>query len=719
MQSTVGLHKQLKAVFGYETFRDQQKEVMESIISGRDTVVIMPTGQGKSLCYQLPATLQEGLVLVVSPLIALMKNQVDDLHRLGIAADLYSASLAQKTVKRLKEAIDARQLKLLYISPESLNKGSTSLLQDVKLAFVAVDEAHCISDWGHDFRPEYRRLSSTIARLGSPPIMALTATATTRVTQDIIHSLAMRNARVFKLSFARDNLYYEVRPKVLIERQIVQFIKPKTGQTGIVYCQSRKKVEEVAQLLRLNQINVVTYHAGLDAKTRSNNQDTFLQQKGCVMVATIAFGMGIDKPDVRFLVHYDPPRSLEHYYQETGRAGRDGKLSTCVLFYDPEDIAKMRRFTNKLPKEQVHDHFLLQEIQDYLLSGACRKRHLLMYFGESYPRDCDCCDNCRYPGPSYPGKEVMHLLLKTMQDAGNRLVMDDMLKVVLRADDLRAQRGVCQKIPVLRRNLDDSNRFWRSVLQQALMMGFVHKIVDTEEYLALNHSGVLFLNEPYALPLALDHTYDLFIQQCAGPSKTYKTHLNDTYAPTLHYHLKRLVQQQSATKDPVLAAYTPQLLRAIAKARPTSLDELAAVADMGMDKARELGLPAVQLVKKYTENHPMDGSTKVVLQPHFTRFAKTAYLVQQLDKQMDLQAIADHHKMTLLELIEAMEKITLAGIKLNLKPYLEAFLTEEQCVELEDYFTHAGTNLDLALREFQDEVDEVGIRLARMACLDA
>ncbi|HEY4655181.1 MAG TPA: DNA helicase RecQ, partial [Cyclobacteriaceae bacterium] len=504
------LREQLKEVFGYSQFRGDQEIIIRNLLEGKNTFVIMPTGAGKSLCYQLPAMMMDGLAVVISPLIALMKNQVDQLNAYGINARFMNSTLSKGEITRLKKECVNGNVKLLYVAPESLNKEETiEFLKKVNVNFIAIDEAHCISEWGHDFRPEYRRIKSMIQNLGSLPVIALTATATPKVQIDIQKNLQMEDADVFISSFNRKNLYYEVRPKKETKKQLIKFLKDHKGKSGIIYCLSRKKVEEIAELLNVNGFKAVPYHAGLDPDVRVKNQDDFLNEEVDIVVATIAFGMGIDKPDVRFVVHYDVPKSLEGYYQETGRAGRDGLEGICLMFYSHNDLNKLEKFNkDKSVQERENARILLQEMEYYAESPVCRRRQLLHYFGEEYTlENCGMCDNCVHPRERFDGTEYVKLVLEAAKQTNARFGLNHLVHVIRGVEDDYIRSYGHYKLPVFGKGANEDADFWKSVIRQTLIYQYLEKDIDNIGVLKFTRKGESFMRKPYPIELARDHDF--------------------------------------------------------------------------------------------------------------------------------------------------------------------------------------------------------------------
>ncbi|MCU0318309.1 MAG: ATP-dependent DNA helicase [Amoebophilaceae bacterium] len=500
----------LKGVFGYDQFREGQEAIIGNVLAGRHTFVVMPTGGGKSLCYQVPALIQEGVAVVVSPLIALMKNQVDRLHAVGLNAAFINSTLPKKAVDEVRKGVLSGATKLLYMSPESLTKKENlTFLQQVHISFIAVDEVHCISDWGHDFRPEYRNIKTALDQaFGALPILGLTATATPKVQQDILKNLAIEDATLFRYSFNRDNLYYSVKPKVQAEKELIKFIKSHPNASGIVYCQSRKKVEELATLLNLNGIQSAPYHAGLESKVRVHHQDAFLSKKVEVMVATIAFGMGIDKPDVRFVIHYDVPRSLEGYYQETGRAGRDGLASICLMFYSAEDIIRIEKFNKSKPAaEREKSQSLLRAMETYAVSGVCRRKQLLHYFGETYSQNCNYCDNCQHPPQTYSGEDCVKMVIIAVQQTQERFGTDHIVHLLRGIEDHYIKSYRHHMLSIFGKGSARDKAFWQSVINQMLLLALLSKDVGDASALKVTKAGGIFLEKGYPILLYEDNTY--------------------------------------------------------------------------------------------------------------------------------------------------------------------------------------------------------------------
>lgn len=718
------LKAHLKEYFGYSQFRGNQEAIIRNILNRRNTFVIMPTGAGKSLCYQLPAIIKPGTAIVISPLIALMKNQVDQLNAFNINAQFLNSTLTKAEVSRVKKETLEGKIKLLYVAPESLTKEENiKFLKEANVQFVAVDEAHCISEWGHDFRPEYRKIKSIIAQLGDDvPVIALTATATPKVQLDIQKNLQMEGADLFKSSFNRENLYYEVRPKKHAKKQLIQFIKQHRGKSGIIYCLSRKKVEEVAEFLRVNDIKAAPYHAGLDSAVRIQNQDAFLNEEIDVIVATIAFGMGIDKPDVRFVIHYNVPKSLEGYYQETGRAGRDGLEGKCIMFYSYNDIQKLEKFSkDKSVTERDNAKILLQEMISYAESSVCRKRQLLHYFGEYLSKDCGYCDNCMKPKEKYEGESYVETVLQTAVQTGERFGGSHLVDVILGKETDYVKSYDHNKLEVFGKGVEESETKWNSVVRQTLLFEFLEKDIENIGTLKLSEKGKEFLEAPYSVTLSKDHDYtDLGEEEepesngngssnmPAGNIKPYDEHLFDT--------LKKLRKEVAKKKNlPPYVIFQEPSLEEMATTYPTTKEDLAAINGVGMGKVMKFGKPFLDLINKYVEENDIITASDVVIKSTVNKSRNKIFIIQQIDKKVDLEEIADMKDMEMDELIEEIEHICYSGTKLNLDYYINQILEKDQQEELRDYFLSADTDsINAALEEFGNDYSEEEIRLMRI-----
>ncbi len=725
VEQDLNLREALKEYFGYNQFRGTQERVIQNILDKKNTFVIMPTGAGKSLCYQLPALVQPGTAIVISPLIALMKNQVDQMNGFNINAQFLNSTLNKTEINRVKRGTLSGEVKLLYVAPESLNKESNlAFLKEANISFVAVDEAHCISEWGHDFRPEYRRIKTIIEQLGDHvPIIALTATATPKVQVDIQKNLQMEDANVFKTSFNRENLYYEVRPKTKIKKQLIQFVKKHQGKSGIVYCLSRKKVEEVAEFLRINDVKAAPYHAGLDAAVRMRNQDAFLNEDVDVIVATIAFGMGIDKPDVRFVVHYNAPKSLEGYYQETGRAGRDGLEGHCLMFYSYNDILKLEKFNkDKSVTERDNARILLQEMISYAESAVCRKRQLLHYFGETLEENCGYCDNCVKPKEQYEGEDFVRIALEAAQQTDERFGINHLVDVIRGSANQYVQSYDHDKLPVYGQGKSHDAQRWNSAVRQTLLFEFLEKDIENIGTLNLTQKGKDFLKSPYPIMLSRDHSYEDIPEEENDLSASENTNSfpsGKSYDDKLFVALKKLRKEVGNKKNlPPYVIFQEPSLEEMATTYPTTPDELAAVNGVGMGKVIKFGTPFLSLIKEYVEANGIVTASDVVIKSTINKSKSKIFIIQQIDKKVDLEEIADSKNMSMEELLEEIDHICYSGTKLNLDYYIDQMLGEEQQDDLFDYFLSAESDsIDEALDEFEDEYTEEELRLMRVKFL--
>ena len=716
------LKNTLKEVFGFGQFRGTQEAVIQNILAGHNTFVIMPTGAGKSLCYQLPALVLPGTAIVISPLIALMKNQVDQLSAFGVNAQVYNSTLTKTEMTRVRRDVISGEVRLLYVAPESLGKEDTiAFLQKATISFVAIDEAHCISEWGHDFRPEYRRIRGIIDALGGHiPLIALTATATPKVQLDIQKNLHMDDASVFKTSFNRTNLYYEVRAKRNTKKQLIQYVQSHKGKAGIIYCLSRKKVEEVAELLRVNDVRALPYHAGLDPHTRMNNQDAFLNEDCDVIVATIAFGMGIDKPDVRFVIHYDAPKSIEGYYQETGRGGRDGLEGNCLMFYSYDDILKLEKFSKDKPvTERDNARQLLQEMTNYSESAVCRRRQLLHYFGEHMATDCGFCDNCRHPKEKYEGQEFVGLALRAVGQTEARFGLDHIAQVLLGLNNPHIESYAHNGLPVYGagKALSVDMQQWLSVLRQCLLNGLLEKDIDSIGIVRITEAGLDFIENPRPIVLTKDHDFEAErlveedeekVQQAAGHDEALFVQLKDLR--------KQLAKQKNL---PPYVLFQDPSLKEMATTYPTSLHELTHVSGVGQGKAQKFGAPFVAAIKQYVEENDIETAADVVIKSTVNRSKLKIYIIQQIDKKMDLAGIARSQGISLTDLMEEIEHICYSGTRLNLDYYIREAVDEDKQGEIYDYFMSAASdNIALAMSELgPDDFSEEEVRLMRVKFL--
>lgn len=716
------LKESLKEIFGYSQFRGNQERVIRNLLNGKNTFVIMPTGAGKSLCYQLPAMVRDGLAIVISPLIALMKNQVDQMNAYGVNARFLNSTLSKGEITRLKKDCMNGNVKLLYVAPESLNKEETiDFLKKVNVSFVAIDEAHCISEWGHDFRPEYRRIKTMIQNLGDMPIIALTATATPKVQLDIQKNLQMEDADVFMSSFNRKNLYYEVRPKKETKKQLIKFLKEHKGKSGIIYCLSRKKVEEIAELLNVNGFKAAPYHAGLDPDVRMKNQDNFLNEETDIIVATIAFGMGIDKPDVRFVVHYDVPKSLEGYYQETGRSGRDGLEGICLMFYSHNDLNKLEKFNKDKPvQERENARILLQEMEYYAESPVCRRRQLLHYFGEEYTQDnCGMCDNCVHPRERFDGTDYVKIVLRAVKQTNERFGLNHLVHVIRGVEDEYVKSYGHFNLETFGKGSEEDSDFWKSVIRQTLIYQYLEKDIDNIGALKISSKGEAFLKKPYAIELARDHdfTTDLEDEEVASE----KTPINSkAYDEKLYELLKTLRKKIAKEKDlPPYVIFQDPSLEEMATTYPTSKEEMAQVNGVGMGKVNKFGQPFLVLIQKYVDENDIETASEVVVKSSVNKSKTKISIIQQIDRKIDLEEIAETTRLSFEDLLTEIENICFSGTKLNLNYYIDQVLDPNKQDDIHDYFMEAETDsLEAALKDDSiADYSEEEIRLMRIKFL--
>ncbi|GAA3921697.1 DNA helicase RecQ [Hymenobacter algoricola] len=713
------LKGKLKEVFGYGQFRGTQEAIIQNVIQGHNTFVIMPTGAGKSLCYQLPALILPGTAIVISPLIALMKNQVDQLNAFGVNAQFLNSTLSKSEINRVKKDVISGEVKLLYVAPESLTKDETiDFLQKATISFVAIDEAHCISEWGHDFRPEYRRIRGIIDNIGQLPVIALTATATPKVQLDIQKNLQMDDASVFKTSFNRTNLYYEVRPKHNTKKQLIQYVKQHKNKAGIVYCLSRKKVEEIAELLRVNDVKALPYHAGLDPQVRMANQDAFLNEDCDVIVATIAFGMGIDKPDVRFVIHYDTPKSIEGYYQETGRGGRDGLEGNCLMFYSYDDIVKLEKFNKDKPvTERDNGKLLLQEMANYADSAVCRRKQLLHYFGEHFEKDCGFCDNCKHPKERFEGKDEVVMSLKAVVQTEERFGLDHIGTVLMGMRNAHIDSYGHNALPVYGQGKAHDAQYWHSVLRQVLLSGMLEKDIENFGVVKITQKGLDFIENPHSIKLTKDHDYEEEVKEEQEQEEVQQAAGHDE---ALFEMLKGLRKKIAKDKSlPPYVLFQDPSLKEMATTFPTKMDDLAHVGGVGSGKAQKFGPPFLALIQKYVEDNDIVTAADVVVKSAVNKSKIKIYIIQQIDKKMDLEEIASSKSIDMRELMEEIEHICYSGTKLNLDYYINGVLDEDRQGEITDYFLQASTdNIAVALKELgPDEYTEEDLRLMRIKFL--
>jgi ATP-dependent DNA helicase RecQ len=715
------LKDKLKQVFGYSHFRGNQEIIIRNLFAGRNTFVIMPTGAGKSLCYQLPAILEPGLAVVISPLIALMKNQVDQLNAYGIDARFLNSTLSKSEITKLKKDCIAGKVKLLYVAPESLNKEENiDFLKKVNVSFVAIDEAHCISEWGHDFRPEYRRIKSMISHLGKLPLIALTATATPKVQIDIQKNLQMEDADIFISSFNRKNLYYEVRPKKETKKQLIRFLKEHKGKSGIIYCLSRKKVEEIAELLNVNGFKAVPYHAGLDPDVRVRNQDDFLNEEVDIVVATIAFGMGIDKPDVRFVVHYDVPKSLEGYYQETGRAGRDGLEGICLMFYSHNDLSKLEKFNkDKSVQERENARILLQEMEYYAESPVCRRRQLLHYFGEEFKEpNCESCDNCVHPRERFDGTDSVKLVLQAVLQTNERFGLSHLVHVLRGTEDDYVKSYSHAELPVFGKGSEEDADFWKSVIRQALIFQYLEKDIDNIGALRITEKGHKFLKHPHPVELARDHDFTTEIEEEEVSDKAPVQ--AKAYDEKLFEILKNLRKHIAKAKDlPPYVIFQDPSLEEMATIYPTTKDEMAQVNGVGMGKVNKFGKEFIDVIKKYVEENDITTAAEVVVKSSVNKSKIKIFIIQQVDRKVDLEEIAESKNIPFEELLTEMENICFSGTKLNISYYIDPIIDKQKQEQIVDYFLSSDSDsIEEALAdESNADFSEEELRLMRIRFL--
>ncbi len=724
MESQVdsSLKELLKKIFGFDSFKGDQEAIIKNVLDKKDTFVIMPTGGGKSMCYQLPALISKGTAIVVSPLISLMKNQVDAIRNFGAdegIAHFMNSSLSKLEIEQVKSDLSTGKTKLLYLAPESLTKESNvDFLKEINISFFAIDEAHCISEWGHDFRPEYRRLRPIIEAIEKKvPIIALTATATPKVQLDIQKNLNMMDASIFKSSFNRPNLYYEVRPKGDdVNKEVIKYVKSMSGKSGIIYCLSRKKVEELAETLVVNGIKALPYHAGLDGPVRVMNQDKFLMEEVDVIVATIAFGMGIDKPDVRFVIHYDVPKSLEGYYQETGRAGRDDGEGNCLAFYNYDDIQKLEKFMKGKPvaEQEIGGHLLL-EVVSYAESAVCRRKQLLHYFGEVFPHDnCQNCDNCLHPKSKFEARDYVATLLETVIAVKQLFKAKHVINVLIGKNSATLKACKHNKLEVFGRGSDQDEKFWNSVIRQTLIERLLLKDIDNYGLLKVSNEGMEFLDNPYSVMMTLDHDYENTADDEFFNSGGQKTSATDKILFAL---LKDLRKEMAKKRNlPPYVIFQDPSLEDMAIQYPIKLDELKMITGVGSGKAAKFGKPFCELIAKYVEENEIERPIDMVVKSVVNKSGIKVYIIQNIDRKIALADIAVAKGFTLDELLTEIESIVASGTRIDINYYINEMIDKDNQEEIFDYFRNADSDsLDDALKELGENTFSIEeVRMMRI-----
>jgi ATP-dependent DNA helicase RecQ len=711
------LKEALRNYFGFDSFKGEQEEIVQNLLNGNDTFVIMPTGGGKSVCYQLPALIMPGTAIIISPLIALMKNQVDAIRSLSheSVAHFLNSSLNKGEITAVKKDINAGMTKMLYIAPETLKKDETiEFLKTIDISFVAVDEAHCISEWGHDFRPEYRRIKAMVKEIKDVPLMALTATATPKVQSDIIKNLQMGDATVFKSSFNRSNLYYEVRSKGKkgeAIKEIVSFIKARPNKTGIIYCLSRKRVDEIAGILQANGIKALPYHAGLDAKVRADHQDKFLMEDADVIVATIAFGMGIDKPDVRFVIHYDIPKSIEGYYQETGRGGRDGLEGECLLFYNPADIEKLEKFLKDKPvAEREIGELLIFETEAFAESSACRRKFLLHYFGEEFPeKDCKkMCDNCRHPKEKIDAKDAAVNALKVIKEIKGKYNLKHCVDILIGSKTHEVTMSGHHELKSFGVGKDQDENYWKSVIRQLLLRGMVTKNIENYGLISINEAGETFLKKPSKFEMSVDRKFEKFTDTDEDDSQ-----VEAVYDEVLFSILKDLCRKVAKAKNlPPYIVFQEPSLQEMAFKYPITMEELSKVTGVSTGKAQKFGKEFLAVIDKYVKENNIERTEDVTIKSVVNKSARKIAIITNIDKRVSLDDIARGQGIKKDELLTEIENIVNSGTKLNLSRYVNEVTEEEILEEVMDFFRKTNDNvIEVAMKEYGEEFSKDDLHL--------
>ncbi len=721
MYTDTSIHSYLKRYFGFDTFKGNQEPIIKSVLEGHDTFVLMPTGGGKSLCYQLPAVMLEGTAVVISPLIALMKNQVDAMRNFNTTDDVahfLNSSLTKAAIARVKQDVLEGKTKLLYVAPESLTKDENiEFLRNAKVSFYAVDEAHCISEWGHDFRPEYRRIRPIIDTITRAPIIALTATATPKVQHDILKNLGISDARLYKSSFNRPNLYYEVKAKLDAVKEIIKYIKNNSGKSGIIYCLSRKKVEELAETLKVNDIKALPYHAGMDSQTRTANQDKFLMEDVDVIVATIAFGMGIDKPDVRYVIHYDMPKSLEGYYQETGRAGRDGGEGRCIAYYSYDDIVKLEKFMQGKPiAEQEIGKQLLLETVSYAESSTCRRRILLHYFGEEYRQDnCEACDNCLHPKTQFEGQDYVVSMLETVLAVKEKHKADHIARILAGTMNSAIKSYKHHKLETFGIEEEKDERFWNMVIRQALINKLLNKDIENYGLLGLTPKGHQFLEKPESFMLTEDHDYTE--SEDEEGSFGARTAAADEELLSILKDLRKKIAKQAG--QPPYNIFQDPSLEEMAIQYPVTLEELQNITGIGAGKAQRYGSEVVKVIESYVADKEIIRPQDMVVRSVVNKSGLKVYIIQSIDRKMSFEDIADAKGIEYDELLTEIEAIVGGGTKLNIDYYLDTVIDEDRLEDIYSFFMEEAESgsLDEAIDELAGQFEEEEIRLVRIKVL--